>query len=317
MHLQVALLMILGIVPAQNGANVCPLATFKGGWNSIEGVAFSPDGKTIASGCLDGSLKLWDVTTHRERRKQMLNDHIYSLTFSPKGTTIAVGHFKQVTVVDAETGKEAATLKGHEAAVGSLAIAPSGKLLASASGDGTVRIWDMEKEKSVFTLRGHDGAVLSVAFCPDGKTVASGGQDGTVRIWDVVTGKQRAKLASLFHWFTVVPSVAYSPDGEKIAAGYGGCVKLWDVASGRSKTVARQDNSVTSVAFTRDGKWLATGNLESEVRVWEIATGRECFTWKHGGPVNSVAFSPDGTLLASGTDENTVKLWSLKKRKSE
>lgn len=197
MYLQVALLMILGIVPVQNGANVCPLATFKGGWNSIEGVAFSPDGKTLASGSLDHSLKLWDVTTHRERRPQMFDGLIHSLAFSPDGRIIAVGLFKQVAVVDAKIGKEAATFKGHEAAV------------------------------------------------------------------------------------------------------------------------ARQDTSVTSVAFTRDGKWLATGSLESEVRVWEIATGRECFTMKHGGPVNSVAFSPDGTLLASGSDENTVKRWSLKKRKSQ
>jgi WD40 repeat protein len=132
-------------------------------------------------------------------------------------------------------------------------------------------------------------------------------------------GANGGPLATFKGGWNAITCVAFFPDGKKIAAGssWEGCVRLWDVASGRSEIVARQDEAVNSVAFTRDGKWLATGGLGSKVRVWEMATGRERFTLNHEQSVESVAFSPDGTLLASAGSavDNSVKLWSLKKQK--
>jgi WD40 repeat protein len=160
---------------------------------SVNAVAFSPDGKLVASGSHDRTVRLWDAATGTERR--VLKGHsnlVYAVAFSPNGKLVASGsHDSIVRLWDAATGTERRALKGHSHWVYAVAFSPDGKLVASGSGDRTVRIWDAATGIERRVLKGHLDSVYAVAFSPDGKLVASGSLDNTVRLWDAVTGTEQ------------------------------------------------------------------------------------------------------------------------------
>jgi WD40 repeat protein len=200
-------------------------------------------------------------------------------------------------------------LAGHTGAVFSLAYAPDGKLLASGSQDGTVRLWDTAAGKERFTLRAHDGEVLAVAFSPDGQLLVSGGKEGLAKVWDVKTGQERFSLP---RHQGAVTSVAFSPDGKRLAsAGDGRTAKVWELATRQSvHSLEGHGSFVQAVAFSPDGKVLATGSADFALRLWDAATGQLLGTYRrHHGGIRSVSFSPDGKYLATASHDNTVKLW--------
>jgi WD40 repeat protein len=201
------------------------------------------------------------------------------------------------------------TLEGHSDWVLMVAFSPEGRLLASGSGDRTVRLWDPTTGALLQKLEGHSDWVPTVAFSPDGRLLASGSDDRTVRLWNPATG---ALLQTLEGHSEGVPQVAFSPDGRLLASGSGDhTIRLWDPTTGALlQTLEGHSEGVPTVAFSPDGRLLASGSGDRTVRLWDPTTGALLQTLEgHSEHVPTVGFSPDGRLLASGSGDRTVRLW--------
>jgi WD40 repeat protein len=287
-------------------------------------MAFSPNGRILASCSEAGVVRLWDVASGRQL--QALTGHtslVLSVAMSPDGKMLASASFdRTIKLWDVTTGRVLRTFSGHAGPVWSVAFSPDGRTLASGSDDYTIKLWDVASGRERGTLSGHAAVVLSVAFSPDGQTLASGSRDSSVRLWDVASGRPLRVLSGHANW---VNSVAFSPDGHSLASGGGdganmqviangdNTIKLWDVASGRViRTFSGHSSWVSSVAFSPDGRMLASGGEDRTVKLWDVAGGRQLLNLAgHEGRVTSVAFSPNGRAVASGSHDNNVKLWDV------
>jgi WD40 repeat protein len=286
------------------------------GW--ILSLAFSPDGRQIVCGSLGAKrheVSRWDVESGKELPPLFANSTtIWPGAVSPDGKLIANGSTNNdVHLWSLKAGPELRTLRGHTGWVYSVAFSPDGKLLASGSGDTTIKLWDVATGRENRTLKGHLKSVSSIAFSPDGRVLASGGHDTAIGLWDVQSGRGLGILTSPFS--EGIESVVFSPDGYQIV-----CIGTWDKTvylldvrgKTRPRTFTGHSGYVDSVAFSPDGKLLASGSRDNTIKLWDVATGRELkMLTGHAGWVKAVAFSPDGQRLVSGGKDNAVKLWDV------
>ncbi|KAF8879999.1 quinon protein alcohol dehydrogenase-like superfamily [Gymnopilus junonius] len=352
-----------------------PYTGHAGGVNSV---AFSSDGCYIVSGSDDCTLRVWNTFTGGTVGDPLTGhkNYVNSVAFSPDGRYIVSGSSDNtIRVWSIRKSKMKRQIRGHVSSVKSVAFSPDGRRILSGSSDGTIRVWNPRTgETEAGPFIGHSDWVMSVAFSPDGKRIVSGSHDGTVRLWNAATVEKEGRVQGResFNWSNAhqfgsdqtgqgesiteesilesarrVKSVAFSPDGQRIASGSTDhtiqifdaaiafspdglrivsgsddhTVRVWNPTTGEmigSPFIGHTD-SVKCVAFSPDGRYIASSSDDHTICIWDTVTGKiagKPFIG-HTDWVKSVAFSPDGRQIVSGSSDNTARIWDVETGKME
>ncbi|AFZ21458.1 WD40 repeat domain-containing protein [Allocoleopsis franciscana] len=280
---------------------------------SVNTITISPDGQTLASGSQDRTVSLWNLKTGK-RIFTFFGQagEVSTVAISPDGKTLVAGGFdNKISSWRIETKELICSFfylnspYSHSGFVSSVAFSRERRILASASGDQTIRLWGGYTGEFKRTLNGHSDTIWSIAISPDHQTLVSGSADKTIRIWSLNRLAQPRILSGHSSWVT---SVAISADGNTLASGStDGTIKFWNLHSGELlRTIESQSTEIFAVAMTPNGQILASGSMK-EVKLWNIDTGELIQTLPGCSPV---VFSPDGQTLLSGGNKGTIKIWS-------
>lgn len=283
--------------------------------STVRAIAFSPDGRTLTTGQVDRSIRLFDLD---RMTMEVLSGHdeaVSGLAYVASGDWLVSSSWDGTVRLwprGMARGPEAVrVLEGHAGHVLGCAFEPGGRLIASASRDRTVRVWDAVLGRPLAVLRGHEGGINAVAFTPDGGEIVTGADDGTVRRWSALDGSEGPPLRAPDEQ---VVSVDVAPDGSRIAAAcHSGRVLVWDARTGQEGlSFLAHGARINHIRFSRDGLQFATASRDGTVRVWRTADGSPVHSLeKHRMDVFALAFSPDGTRLFSGSRDQTTREWEL------
>jgi len=287
------------------------LKTLRGHLDQICGVAFSPDGRRLATASYDRTAKVWDTATGEELLT--LTGHLAAVTsvaFSPDGRRLLTASTDAtVKVWDALSGKEITRLTPHRSDIWSVAFSPDGRKIVTGSADRTARVCDAANGNLLLTLTGHEADVGTVAFSPDGRRILTASDDHTAKVWDALSGTNLLTLEGVSATYQIA---AFSPDSQRIVTGgEDHLVRVWDAASGTNLlTLHGHGARINGVAFSPDGQWILSGSLDQTAKVWDAASGRELFTLKgHTSWLMAEAFSPDGKRIVTAGADHTAKVW--------
>ncbi|MFH0901585.1 MAG: protein kinase, partial [Pseudomonadota bacterium] len=275
---------------------------------TVEDVAYSPDGKTVAGACADGKVYLVDAQTTAVQVLRGRVGVIKSVAFSPSGRYLAAGSDPGPVVLwDLRRGT-ARELVGHGAQVFGVAFDSDSEVLASASFDTTVRLWDVLSGRERLVLRGHERHVTRAAFGPAG-VVYSASKDGTVRQWDVRTGGSRVAVRAGSQIYGLALDLA----GDELITGcIDGTIRRWRLSTGEERMrLSGHRDLVTMTVLSPDRQTLASSSLDGTVLLWDRTTGRRSVLGRHQGIVSAVAASPDGLRVASSGHDNTLRSWQI------
>ena len=292
--------------------------------NAVFDATFSPDGRTIATGCLTNNIELWDVATGQSR--SVLRGHadgVCSLHFRTDSELISASLDKTIRFWDPARTAALHFVGGHQVYLVDMDVSQDGKWLATASHDKTVMLWDAQQRTAAATFKDHADLVLAVAFSADSLWLASAGHDRTVRLWNV-KDKKAAKIVGTLD--SKVRDICFSPDGSRLFGSDDQGITVWDVESGRimQKLETRPDSQTGHTAYVQclgcspDGRWLVSGGRDAAICLWSLKTLELARMLRgHENTIDGLQFSHDSKRLVSASFDRTARIWDIESNSTD
>jgi WD40 repeat protein/transcriptional regulator with XRE-family HTH domain len=287
---------------------IFPGADYKG----FSALAFSSDGKYIATGSDDHIARLWEIAGGTLVREFIGHQgFVNGIAFSPDGRFLLTSsHDRTTRLWDVATGETLRVFSGHTGQVQGVAFSPEGNLIATGSNDGIARVWNLQRSPTGIQFIGHKGTAWQASFSPDSKQVVTASGDGTARIWNVATGQT---MNTIIGHTNEIRGAVFSPDGKMVlTASADHTARLWDAMTGKElRRFEGHTDVVGKAVFSPDGKYVVTTSFDGTARVWDAQTGQTIVIYRNQSPehVNRVAFSHDGKLVATSGDDDTARIW--------